>query len=647
MFSEPVAANPLPVQPRASGGPPVLTDMGLWWLPMLLGLLFAGVVATWLQFEDQTEQDAQQTSLITDSLSLESTLRAVVQTEQERLDEMAKDLGHLHPGDKRPHLQDDEHLLQALRRGWVSMTWLNADHRVLQEAPDASTVAATERSHGLSIHLHAPVVDANGRKQGELIARLQAAELLRQYVPWWLARRYEVRMLDALDQEISGAADQPQGLPQGLSHRISFDPPLPGISIELTARDHLKRWYQRLPLLLILGFLALISGASLALRRQMQRALMASEAWRTEANWRRAMEDSMQVGLRARDLDGRLLYVNRSFELLVGLSADQLVGTGVPYPYWLPEDMESAMIRHRRNLAGGAPIDGYEATWRHASGREMRVMVLDAPLIDAAGRQVGWLGSVLDITERRAAEERERRQFEQLSHHARLTTFGEIASTLAHELNQPLTVISSYSAGLLNAMQARGLADADILAALQTLGEHATKAGRIVARIREFLSRHEPRDEPVSLEEVARQAGELLGQEFSKRGVEANLQVEPGLRPVRGDPVLLEQVLVNLMRNAADAMTGAPKRQLDVSLRAAGPGFARIDVRDTGPGLKGLTIRELCQPFFSTKREGMGLGLAICRSLIESHQGAFDAADAPGAGACFSVTLPCWEPEEA
>ncbi len=641
MFSEPLAAT----QERAA--PPVLTDMGLWWLPMLLGLLFAAVVASWLQFEDQTEQDAQQTSLITDSLSLESTLRTVVQTEQQRLDEMARDLGHLHPGDKRPHLQDDEQLLQALRRGWVSVTWLGADHRILQEAPEPSTVAATERSHGMSIHLHADVVDDSGHKQGELIARLQAADLLRKYVPWWLARRYEVRMVDALDQEISGAADQPQGLPQGLSHRISFDPPLPGITIELTTRDHLKRWFQRLPLLLILGFLVLISGASLALRRQMQRAVQASEAWRTEANWRRAMEDSMQVGLRARDLDGRLLYVNRSFELLVGMQADQLVGRGVPYPYWLPDDVESAMIRHRRNLAGGAPIDGYEATWHHASGREVRVMVMDAPLIDAAGKHVGWMGSVLDITERRAAEERERRQFEQLSHHARLTTFGEIASTLAHELNQPLTVISSYSTGLLNTMRARGFADADILAALQTLSEHAAQAGRIVARIREFLSRHEARDEPVPLEEVARQARELLGQELHKRGVQAHLQVEPGLRAVRGDPVLLEQVLVNLIRNAADAMVDAPRRELDISLRPAGAGFARIDVRDTGPGLKGLTIRDLCQPFFSTKREGMGLGLAICRSLIESHQGAFDAADAPGGGACFSVTLPCWEPEES
>ncbi|HEY4081255.1 MAG TPA: ATP-binding protein [Burkholderiaceae bacterium] len=632
-----------PPSPRLLASPPTAVDMGLWWLPMVLGLLFVAVVAAWLQHDDQIEQENLQTTLITDSLSLESTLRTVVLTEQARLDQMAADLGRLRPGQEFPHLQENEQLLQALRRGWVSVTWLGPDHRVVQEAPEAATVAAADRTHGQSIHLHARINDGQGQARGELIARLQAGELLRKYVPWWLARRYEVRMVDALDQEISGAADQPQGLPQGLSHRISFDPPLPGISLELTARDKVKRWHQRLPVLLIVGFLVLITWASLALRRQMQRAVQASEAWRTEAGWRRAMEDSMQVGLRARDLDGTLLYVNRTFEHLVGRPAETLVGTGVPYPYWLPDDIEGAMIRHRRNLAGGAPPDGYEATWLRADGREVRVMVLDAPLIDAAGHHVGWMGSVLDITERRAAEERERRQFEQLAHHARLTTFGEIASTLAHELNQPLTVISSYSAGLQNALKARGLTDADILAALQTLGDHAAQAGRIVARIREFLSRHEPRDEPVVLEDVARQAGELLAQELRKRGIETLLRVEPGLRPVRGDPVLLEQVLVNLIRNAADAMNDSERRRLDISLQSAGKSEARIEVRDSGPGLKGLTIRELCQPFFSTKREGMGLGLAICRSLIESHKGEFDAVDMPEGGACFSVTLPCWE----
>ncbi|MET0519160.1 MAG: ATP-binding protein [Burkholderiaceae bacterium] len=646
----PSSALPPPAASAAAAGagePAPDTQLGLWWLPMLLALIFVALAIVWLSHDDQVARDEQQATLITDALSLESTLRGVVVQEQQRLELMAQRLGKAHH-DRRglPRLQNDEQLLLALRRGWVSVTWLNAEHRIVQEVPESQSTATQGESSGMSVHLHAPVRDAHGATQGELIARLQAAELLRQYVPWWLARRYEVRLVDALGQEISGADDRPQGLASAdtppVMHRISFDPPLPGISIELTARDTVKAWHQRLPLLLIVGFLVLIVWASLLLRRQMQRVLQASSAWRTEAGWRRAMEDSMQVGLRARDLDGTLLYVNRMFANLVGLPAEQLVGVKVPYPYWLPDDIEGAMIRHRRNLAGGAPPGGYEASWRHSSGRVVRVMVLDAPLIDAAGEHVGWMGSVLDITEMRAAEERERRQFEQLAHHARLTTLGEIASTLAHELNQPLTVMSSYSAGLENALRARGITDPDIVGALQSLGEHAAQAGRIVARIREFLSRHETRNEPVNLERVASQAGELLDHELQKRQVDWRLIAAPGLAPVRGDPVLLEQVLINLMRNAADAMAYSERREIEVRLGAAGPGFARIDVRDTGPGLQGRSARELCQPFYSTKTEGMGLGLAICRSLVEAHQGEFDAADAPGGGALFSVTLPFW-----
>lgn len=624
--------------------------LGLWWLPLLLALIFVALVVVWLQHDDQVEVENQQATLITDALSLEATLRGVVVQEQQRLELMAQGLGKAHHNPQRaPQLQQDAQLLQALRRGWVSVTWLDARHRLLEEVPRSGPQARPPAA-GLSVHLHAPVRDAHGAERGELIARLQPAELLRQYMPWWLARRYEVRLVDAFGQEISSASDRPQAapVPEGaLMHRISFDPPLPGVFIELSARDALKPWHQRLPLLLIGGFLALVAWASWLLRRQMQQVLAAGNAWRTEAAWRRAMEDSMQVGLRARDLDGRLLYVNRRFADLVGMAPEQLVGAQVPYPYWQPDDTEAAMIRHRRNLAGGAPPGGYEASWRHSSGRTVQVLVLDAPLIDAAGQHVGWMGSVLDITEARAAEARERRQFEQLAHHARLTTLGEIASTLAHELNQPLTVMSSYSAGLGNALRARGIRDAEILDALQSLGEHAAQAGRIVARIREFLSRHEPLDEAVDLAHVARQALGLLQQELARRGASWSLQLEPGLAPVRGDPVLLEQVLINLLRNAADAMAGCERREIVLRIAGAGADFARVDVRDSGPGLQGRSVRELCQPFFSTKREGMGLGLAICRSLVESHHGVLDASEAPGGGALFSFTLPYWRAEAA
>jgi two-component system sensor histidine kinase DctS len=309
-------------------------------------------------------------------------------------------------------------------------------------------------------------------------------------------------------------------------------------------------------------------------------------------------------------------------------------------PYWLPDEIEATLQRHRRTLAGGAPREGYEATWRHRSGRLVHVMVFEAPLIDDLGRHIGWMGSVLDITERKEIEARERRQVETLAHHARLATLGEIASTLAHELNQPLTVMASYSAGLRNALAARGERDHGLLEAAEQLGEQAAAAGRIVNRIREFLSRRAPQPLVFDLRDTVSQAAELLARDLRERGASVALLLPTQRCAVRGDRVLVEQVAVNLLRNGAEATRGAAPARIEVRIEGSTAGGARLDVLDNGPGLQGRTLEQLCQPFFSTRPEGMGLGLAICRSIVESHQGQFRAQDREGGGACFTVIFP-------
>ncbi|MES1162478.1 MAG: PAS domain S-box protein, partial [Rhizobacter sp.] len=197
----------------------------------------------------------------------------------------------------------------------------------------------------------------------------------------------------------------------------------------------------------------LLAAITWMLRRQVIDVSRAEAAWRTEAAWRSAMEDSLTVGLRARDLEGRIVYVNRALADLVGYAPEELVGLKPPMPYWPPDSIEAAMLRHRRNLAGDAPRGGYEARWRHRDGHPIEIILFEAPLVDAAGQHIGWMGSIVDITDRKRLEERERRHTDTMAHHARLTMLGEIASTLAHELNQPLTAISSYNAGVLNSLQ--------------------------------------------------------------------------------------------------------------------------------------------------------------------------------------------------
>jgi two-component system sensor histidine kinase DctS len=297
-----------------------------------------------------------------------------------------------------------------------------------------------------------------------------------------------------------------------------------------------------------------------------------------------------------------------------------------------------------------APREGYEARWRHADGRLLDVMVFESPLVDAHGRQIGWMGSMIDITAHKRMEERERHQAEAMMQQARLTTLGEVASALAHQLNQPLAAIAGYNAGALRLLQRDPEVDPLILNALQRLGQQADEAGRIVQRIRSFLTRRAPQRERTDLATCARHAVQLLQRELTRRGVAVEWDLPPALPAVHADAVLIEQVFINLVRNAADEMDGRTPRRVRIAIAPAGGRFLRVDVDDSGPGLRGRGIEALTAPFYSTKTDGMGMGLAICRSVIEAHHGGLDAGPSTllgGARFSFTLALADDEPETA
>ena len=210
--------------------------------------------------------------------------------------------------------------------------------------------------------------------------------------------------------------------------------------------------------------------------------------------------------------------------------------------------------------------------------------------------------------------------------------------------------IASYTTGITNSLQRSAAPDPVVLGALERLGQQAAQAGRIVQRIREFLTRREPQHEPCDLNRVIRDAVALLQRELQRHGVQLAFALDPALPEVVADQVLIEQVVINLVRNAADALaTHSGERRIEVlSGRVASHDpqlrFVRVDVVDSGPGIGGQRVEQLCAPFYSTKREGMGMGLAICRSIIEAHNGAFDADAALGGGARFSFSLPVTPP---
>ena len=640
--SVPIASPP--VAPPARAWARRLARRGAWWwVPLVLSVLFTVSVAGWLQHSDRIDIEARQRQLISDSLSLESQIGDRVAEEQLQLDALARGLD---PNLPAAALAQQEAVVDGLARLWQSVSWVDADTRLRVVVPDHGETA--ERP-GLSAHLSAPLHDGAGRVVGHLVVRYAPAVLLQQTVPWWLAHEYDVRLVDGFGQVIADPLHNGRrDVPFAEKNRHSLEPAMPDTYLELALRESPRPWWLRVPIVLMGVFLTLIAAATALLRWQMNEVLRTQDALRTEAAWRQAMEDSLTVGLRARDADGRLVYANRAFCDLVGFPPEELIGRATPMPYWPPDAIADSLSRHLRNLAGGAPRDGYEARWVHADGHPIDVMIFEAPLVDARGRHIGWMGSILDITERKRLEERERHQTDAVAHQARLTMLGEVASALAHQLNQPLTSITGYAAGVKRLLERSGQPDARLVDAMSRLGDQAAEAGRIVKRIREFLTRRSPQREEMDLGEVAHRAVGLLGRELRRLQLQVEWAIAPGLPAVEADPVLIEQVVLNLVRNACDEMSAqAPaQRRLRIAIErgdAALPGagdFLRLDVDDSGPGLRGRSVEQLVTPFYSTKPEGMGMGLAICRSIVEAHHGMFDAVDGMLGGARFSISLP-------
>ena len=635
--TDPITA-PLPVAPKGR-------RRRSWWaLPLVLSLLFVASVGAWLQWSDQQDLDDRRHTLISDALSLQSAIDMRIDNERTQIETLARSID---AGIDAQHLAQQRPLADGLRRLWMSLTWLDAQGRIVahlpEQAPQPERAPRIEGidEGGLSAHLVANLSRAGEADRGRLVVRYAPTTLLRQSVPWWLARRYDVRLVDGWGQNIASTGEKLADDGRE-SYRVNIEPTLPDAYLELTVRDRHVPWWHTLPLALMVVFVLLVAAATWMLRRQVNEVSRAEDAWRTEAAWRRAMEDSLTVGLRARDREGRLVYVNPAFCDQVGFPPEELLGRLPPMPYWPPDAIAESLSRMQRNLAGGAPREGYVTRWVRRDGREIDVMIFEAPLVDAGGRQIGWMGSTLDVTERRRMEDRERRQTEAMAYQARLTTLGEVASALAHQLNQPLTAITGYNAGVLRSLERDGFKDSVVLDAVRRLGEQATEAGRIVQRIRAFLTRRAPQREASDFAAIAERAAALLKRDFERQHVALEWSVTPGLPAVHADPVLIEQVIINLLRNACDEMgtAGCAQPRIRIGLANAGPRFVRLDVDDAGAGLRGRSIEQLCMPFYSTKTEGMGMGLAICRSVIEAHVGAFDAVASALGGARFSFTLP-------
>jgi two-component system sensor histidine kinase DctS len=614
----------------------------------------------------QNDIDEQRSTLIADVLWLEQSVRFHLEGNSEQLRQLVLDLTRAKDRDAlfilraRHILKNNSELLQLL--------WLDTAAAAVHGMPTRKLATTRQRtlrartrstapSNSPSLASQATAMPTGSMTQrsskstcpsstkastaGTLLAVYSLDGLLTQHVPWWFAKKYQVRIIDGNGKTLASKSNI-DAAPTTISYPVIFDPPGYGMVLQVTAYRGADNLAQTLIAALIVILAAAVFWSLWAVRGLIQRRLYAEQALRSEYAFRKAMEDSLMVGMRARDMEGRVSYVNPAFLQMVGFSADELIGLAPPMPYWAPEEMERTLQLHNEVLEGKAPHEGFEIRLMRKNGSRFDALVYEAPLIDADGQQTGWMASIIDVTARKHAEELAQQQQEKLQVTARLVTMGEMASTLAHELNQPLAAITSYNTGCLNKLESGNFSTDELKEALGKLAVQAQRAGHIIRRVHDFVRKSEPKRVPCDLAEVIDDSVGFIDGAAKARGVRIVREIQ-GMRPeLLADPVMLEQVLLNLMRNGIEAMRHTPseRRRLTVKLSQLDRQQMEIRVIDHGPGIPPEVEDKLFTPLFSTKAEGMGMGLNICRSIIEVHHGRLWVEANPDGGSIFIITLP-------
>ncbi len=640
--------------------------------------------------------------------------------------------------------------------------------RDLQQPVYSQPLAGTDSSDLLQLHI--PMAE-QGRFAGVILGEYSIDGLLRYGVPTEVSAKYAVAMLDAKNRVLAGSS-VPARAPATNVLSITSGPNEYEVPVSPVGNGLLIRAqaYRVSPGVIGGGLFWLVTALSAMTAwmlignwRHTRRRMQAQQALVSETNFRRAMENSMLTGMRALDMQGRITYVNAAFCQMTGWSEAELVGRTPPFPYWPEADREQLAARLDDELHGRTTPGGFQVRVKRKDTTLFDARLYVSPLIDAVGKQTGWMTSMTDITEpnrireqlsasyerfttvlealdasvsvaplgseellfanklyrlwfgthtvghlqmvaqagvpdrptsdesmddvdslvglpidtlmsaqsenaeifvpelgkwlevrsrylnwvdgrlaqmviatditpRRHAEEQSAAQAERAQSASRLITMGEMASSVAHELNQPLTAINNYCNGMISRIKGKQITEDDLLAALDKTARQAQRAGQIIQRIRSFVKRSEPNRTSSDVALMVTEAVELAEIELRRRNVRLSHYVAARLPQLHVDPILIEQVLVNLLKNAAESIENAqrPTARRSVELRVIPRQIdlqpvVEFSVLDSGAGLAPEVMDRLYEAFFSTKVEGMGIGLNLCRTIVESHHGRMQA----------------------
>jgi two-component system, LuxR family, sensor kinase FixL len=342
--------------------------------------------------------------------------------------------------------------------------------------------------------------------------------------------------------------------------------------------------------------------------------------------------------------DGRTAdYFSPQLYRILGVASDDpSVGREEFFGRWVhPGDRQRVLDAFAHMDAGQAPLDiEYQVVLPDGSVKHLHHIA--QALLGPDGRIAKHVGTIHDITDRRRAEDEARVLQERLTHFSRLSTMGEMAAGLAHEINQPLSAIATYAQACQRLIRDPGHDPADVLSALEQINAQALRAGEVIRRLRNFVKNREVKREPVNCSRLLEDLRTLAETDARLHNIRLRLDCEEPLPTVQADPIQLQQVVLNLVRNAIDAMAEVPedRREVILATRMAADREVEITVTDQGTGLAAEATQHLFNPFFTTKAGGTGLGLAISRSIVRAHGGRLWHTSNDVCGVSFHFTLP-------